>query len=69
MDGLQKNIVMDGGTMIDGTTGDVLGPEVDFYVLERQILRVDFIGFVDHKMPFCTVEEPHVLNGTKTLDT
>ena len=26
---LQKNIVMDGGTMIDKETGEVLGPEVD----------------------------------------
>ena len=29
-EGLQKNIVMDGGTMIDKRTGDVLCPEVDF---------------------------------------
>ena len=28
-DGLQKNIVMDGDTMIDKRTGEVLGPEVD----------------------------------------
>ena len=28
-EGLQKNIVMDGDTMIDKRTGDVLGPEVD----------------------------------------
>ena len=27
--GLQKNIVMDGDTMIDKRTSDVLGPEVD----------------------------------------
>ena len=27
--GLQKNIVMDGDTMIDKRTGEVLGPEVD----------------------------------------
>ena len=26
---LQKNIVMDGGTMIDKRTGEVLNPEVD----------------------------------------
>ena len=28
-EGLQKNIVMDGDTMIDKRTGEVLGPEVD----------------------------------------
>ena len=28
-DGLQKNIVMDGDTMIDKRTGEVLNPEVD----------------------------------------
>ena len=28
-DGLQKNIVMDGDTMIDKRTGEVLSPEVD----------------------------------------
>ena len=27
--GLQKRIVMDGGTMIDKRTGEVLNPEVD----------------------------------------
>ena len=28
-EGLQKNIMMDGDTMIDKRTGEVLGPEVD----------------------------------------
>ena len=28
-EGLQKNIVMDGDTMIDKRTGELLGPEVD----------------------------------------
>ena len=28
-EGLQKNIVMDGDTIIDKTTGEVLNPEVD----------------------------------------
>ena len=28
-EGLQKNIVMDGDTMIDNRTGEVLNPEVD----------------------------------------
>ena len=29
-EGLQKNILMDGDTMIDKRTGEALGPEVDF---------------------------------------
>ena len=29
-DGLQKNMVVDGDTMIDRRTGEVLGPEVDY---------------------------------------
>ena len=29
LEGLQKNIMMDGDTMIDKRTGDVLDPEVD----------------------------------------
>ena len=28
-EGLQKNIVIDGGTMIDKRTGEMLDPEVD----------------------------------------
>ena len=28
-DGLQKNIIMDGDTMIDKRAGEVLGPEID----------------------------------------
>ena len=33
-----KNIVMDGVTMIDKRTGEVLDPEVYSTLLERQIL-------------------------------
>ena len=29
-EGLQKNIVMNGDTIIDRRTGEVLGPEVDY---------------------------------------
>ena len=29
-EGLQRNIVMDGDTMIDKRTGEVLDPDVDF---------------------------------------
>ena len=35
----------------------------------KQILRGDFMVFVDHKITFSKVEEPHILNGTDTLDT
>ena len=37
--------------------------------MEIQILRVDFIVFVDHKITCRRVEEVHILNGTDTLDT
>ena len=37
-EGLQKNIVMDGDTMIDKRTGVVLGPEVDSTYYFRLIL-------------------------------
>ena len=40
-----------------------------FYVLERQILRVDFMVFADHKVTCCKVEELQILNGSDTLDT
>ena len=61
-DELQKNIVMDGDVVIDGKTGEVLDPEVE-------ILRVDFIVSVDHKITCRKVEELLVLNGTGTLNT
>ena len=61
-DELQKNIVMDGDVVIDGKTGEVLDPEVE-------ILRVDFIVSVDHKITCRKVEKLLVLNGTGTLNT
>ena len=36
-EGLQKNIVMDGDTMIDKRTGDVLYPEVDFMYWKEKV--------------------------------
>ena len=35
-DRFQKNIVMDGDTMIDGTTGKALGPGVDWTYARNQ---------------------------------
>ena len=58
--------MIDGDTMIDGRTGEVLAPEVD---LEKQILRADFIVFVDHKFTCRKLEGLHILNSTDILDT
>ena len=65
-EGLQKNIVMDGDTMIDKRTGESWSW---FHILEIQVLRVDFIVFVDHKITCRMAEEIHTLSGTCTLDT
>ena len=37
--------------------------------MERQVLRVDFIVFVDHIITCRRVEELYTLNGTGTMDT
>ena len=65
---LQKNIVMNGDTMIYKEKGEVL-ILCWFHVLERQILRADFIVFMDHKITCRKAEELHILNGTDTLGT
>ena len=67
-EGLQKNILMDGNTMIDGRTGEVLGPEVDFTYWKDKF-QADFIVFIDHEITCRRVEELRILNGTGTLDT
>ena len=67
-EGLQKNIVMDGDTMIDKRTGEVLGPEVDsIYWKDR--FQANFIAYEDYKITCCMVGEIHILNGTDTLGT
>ena len=38
--GLQEYIVMDGDTMIDRRTGEVLGPEVDSTYWKSKFLRL-----------------------------
>ena len=47
-EGLQKNIMMDGDTMIDKTTSVVLDPEVDSTYWKEKF-QADFIVFMDHK--------------------
>ena len=41
-EGLQKNIVTDGDTMIDKRTGEVLDPEVDSTYWQEKFLKIDF---------------------------
>ena len=65
---LQKNIVMDGDTMIDGRTGEVLDPEVDS-TIGKTNFKIVFIVFLDHKITCRKVEELHILDGTDTLET
>ena len=54
--------------MIDGRTGEALGPEVDSMYWKEKCLA-DFIAFIDHKITCRQAEEPHILNGTDTLGT
>ena len=67
-EGLQKNIVMDGDTMIDGRTGEVLDPEVDS-TIGKTNFKIVFIVFLDHKITCRKAEELHILDGTDTLET
>ena len=46
-EGLRK-YVMDGDTMIDKRTDEVLEPEIDFTYWKNKFQRVDFIALVDH---------------------
>ena len=63
-EGLQKNIVMDGDTMIDKKTGEVLRPEVDSTYVDSI-----FMVFIDDKVTYHIVEEIHILNGIDALGT
>ena len=67
-EGLQKNIMIDGDTMIDRRTGEVLGPEVDSTYWKDKF-KSDFIVFIGHKITCCKAEGLHILNGTDTLGT
>ena len=66
-EGLQKNVVMDGDTIIDKRVGEVLNPEVDSTFWKDK--RVDFIVFIDHKITWYRVKEIHIINGIGTLGT
>ena len=64
---LQKNIVMDGDTMVDKSAGGVLD-EVDSTYWKEEF-SADFIVFIDHKITCRKAEEIHILNDTDTLGT
>ena len=49
-EGLQRNIVMDGDTMIDKRTGVVLGPDADSTYWKNKFQGLIFIFFIDHKI-------------------
>ena len=67
-EGLEKNIVMDGHTMIDKRTGKVLNLDVDS-TYWKDSFRPIFIVFIDHKITCCREEKPHILNGIDTVGT
>ena len=59
---------MDGDTMIDKRTSEVLGPEVDSTYWKDKF-QADFVVFMDYKITCRRVEEIHILNGVGTLGT
>ena len=59
---------MDGDTMIDRRTGEVLGDEVDSTYWKDKF-KADFIVFIGHKITRCKAEGLHILNGTDTVGT
>ena len=61
-------MMMNGDTIIDRATGEVLDLEVDS-TYGRNKLEAAFITFVDYKITCCKVGGLHVLNGTNNLDT
>ena len=66
---LQINIVMDGDTMIDKRTGEVLDPEKLMPHTGKTNFKPIFIVFMDHKITCRREEELHILNGIGALDT
>ena len=67
-EGLQKNIVMNGDTIIDKRTGEALGPEVDSSYWKEKFYA-DFVVFMDYKIICHMVGEIHILNDFGTLGT
>ena len=68
-EGLQRNIVMDGDTMIDMRTGAVLVSDVGSTYWKSKSLVLILIVFIDHKITCRRAKGLHILNGTGTLDT
>ena len=71
LDELRKQQVIDKKVydqmLIDDTLRKLAWDELQ--MLAKQILRVNFIPFVDHKITCLKVEGPHFLSSTDTLDT
>ena len=65
---LQKNILMDGDTMIDKRTSEVLNPDFDSTCWKYNF-STDFMVFIDLKIACRRAEEIHILNGIDTLST
>ena len=59
---------MDGDTMIDKRTVEVLDLDVDSTYWKDKFYT-DFIVFIDHKITCGKVEELRILNGTDALVT
>ena len=59
---------MNGDTMTDKRTDEVLGPEVN-YIYWKQKFEADFMVFIDHKITSHKGQEIHILNVIGTLAT
>ena len=65
---LQRNIVMDGDTMIDKKTSEIKIMKLILHIAKTNFTLI-FIVFIDHKITCSRVEEVHTLNGVDTLGT
>lgn len=61
---LQENMVVDGGMLVDRTTGKALTHDVDY----THKFQVNFKAFIDHKTTCCKVEGLHALSGIDILN-
>ena len=59
---------MDGVTMIDKRTSEMLDPELILHIGKTNFEPI-FIVFMDYKITCPRVDEFHILNGIDTLDT
>ena len=67
-EGLQRNIVMDGDTMIDKGTDEVWILRLILHT-GKSSFKTIFTVFIGHKITCRRVEEIHILNGIDTLGT